>query len=641
MAERTTSPVGVAGEDAVRLDARQRRAVRRRSFRLLASMLRPVAWPALGTLLLVVIADGLGSLGPAITGWGIDVGFPQLQAGNPWPLMWLTLAFAGSVGISALTIYLNVLITARISQRVLYDLRRRTFRHVQRLSLEFHEKYTSGRVISRLTSDLEAMREFLDSGLSAMASSLMSMVMMSVLVVLLDRRTALVILVAMVPMVALTLWFRRASEVRYRAQRVASARLVSRFTETMTGIRAVMAFRNQPRVRREYLEQADDYRVQNLRSVQIFGLYMPGVMLIANMTVAVVLLFGGFNVLHGTLAVGTLLSLVLYTQRIFMPIMELSNFYNTLQSAASALEKVSGLLEEQPSVAEPSDPLPPGGGAEGRGAASAAGGRGAAVSGADRRDAAVSEAASSRGALRFDGVEFSYSPDAERPTLERLDLVIPAGQKVALVGRTGAGKSTVAKLVARFYDPTRGTITLDGVDLRRLRDEDLRGQIVMVTQEAFLFSGTVAQNIALGRPGATRAEIEEAARAVGADEFIRALPEGYDTDLQQRGGRVSAGQRQLLSFARAFLADPAVLILDEATASLDLPSERQVQRGLDRLLGGRTALVIAHRLSTILDADRVLVVDAGRVIEDGSPTELIAAGGTFARMNAAWEESQS
>ncbi len=622
MAERTTSPVGVAGEDAVRLDARQRRAVRRRSFRLLASMLRPVAWPALGTLLLVVIADGLGSLGPAITGWGIDVGFPQLQAGNPWPLVWLTLAFAGSVGISALTIYLNVLITARISQRVLYDLRRRTFRHVQRLSLEFHEKYTSGRVISRLTSDLEAMREFLDSGLSTMASSLMSMIMMSVLVVLLDWRTALVILVAMVPMLALTLWFRRASEVRYRAQRVASARLVSRFTETMTGIRAVMAFRNQPRVRREYLAQADDYRVQNLRSVQIFGLYMPGVMLIANMTVAVVLLFGGFNVLHGTLAVGTLLSLVLYTQRIFMPIMELSNFYNTLQSAASALEKVSGLLEEQPSVAEPSDPLPPGGGAEGRGAA-------------------TSGPASSRGALRFDGVEFSYSPDAERPTLERLDLVIPAGQKVALVGRTGAGKSTVAKLVARFYDPTRGEITLDGVDLRRLRDEDLRGQIVMVTQEAFLFSGTVAQNIALGRPGATRAEIEEAARSVGADEFIRALPEGYDTDLQQRGGRVSAGQRQLLSFARAFLADPAVLILDEATASLDLPSERQVQRGLDRLLGGRTALVIAHRLSTILDADRVLVVDAGRVIEDGSPSELIAAGGTFSRMNEAWEESQS
>ncbi|MGX6397045.1 ABC transporter ATP-binding protein [Rothia kristinae] len=632
MAERTTSPVGVAGEDAVRLDARQRRAVRRRSFRLLASMLRPVAWPALGTLLLVVIADGLGSLGPAITGWGIDVGFPQLQAGNPWPLVWLTLAFAGSVGISALTIYLNVLITARISQRVLYDLRRRTFRHVQRLSLEFHEKYTSGRVISRLTSDLEAMREFLDSGLSAMASSLMSMVMMSVLVVLLDWRTALVILVAMVPMLALTLWFRRASEVRYRAQRVASARLVSRFTETMTGIRAVMAFRNQPRVRREYLEQADDYRVQNLRSVQIFGLYMPGVMLIANLTVAVVLLFGGFNVLHGTLAVGTLLSLVLYTQRIFMPIMELSNFYNTLQSAASALEKVSGLLEEQPSVAEPSDPLPPGGGAEGRGAA---------APGSDDRGAASSGPASSRGALRFDGVEFSYSPDAERPTLERLDLVIPAGQKVALVGRTGAGKSTVAKLVARFYDPTRGEITLDGVDLRRLRDEDLRGQIVMVTQEAFLFSGTVAQNIALGRPGATRAEIEEAARAVGADEFIRALPEGYDTDLQQRGGRVSAGQRQLLSFARAFLADPAVLILDEATASLDLPSERQVQRGLDRLLGGRTALVIAHRLSTILDADRVLVVDAGRVIEDGSPSELIAAGGTFSRMNEAWEESQS
>lgn len=608
MAERPDA-AGVLAEDKVALDPAERRAVRRRTFRLLASMLRPVLWPTLGTLVLVIVAEGLGSLGPALTGWGIDTGFPRMVQGDPAPLIWLCACFVAVAGLSALAIYLNELITAKISQRVLYDLRRRTFRHVQRLSLEFHESYTSGRVISRLTSDLEAMREFLDSGLSSMASALMSMVMMGVLVVLLDWRTAVIILVAMVPMVALTLWFRSASEVRYRAQRIASARLVGRFMETVTGIRAVLAFRNQPRVRREYLEQADDYRVQNLKAVQLFGLYMPGVMLIANLTVAVVLLFGGFHLLRGTLAVGTLLSLVLYTQRIFQPVMELSNFYNTLQSAASALEKVSGLLEQRPTVAEPEHPVRPGGG-------------------------------HTRGRVEFHDVEFSYSPGTLRPALERLDLTVPAGQKLALVGRTGAGKSTIAKLVARFYDPTTGSITVDGVDLRDLSDADLREQVVMVTQEAFLFSGTVAQNIGLGRPGAAREEIEEAARAVGADAFIQRLPEGYDTDLNQRGGRVSAGQRQLLSFARAFLADPAVLILDEATASLDLPSERLVQRGLDRLLGGRTSLVIAHRLSTVLDADRILVVDDGRVVEDGAPERLIADGGRFAALYEAWEESQ-
>ncbi|WP_129657381.1 ABC transporter ATP-binding protein [Rothia uropygialis] len=609
MSERRAEGVGVRNEDKIDLTKSESKAVRKRSFRLLASLVKPVLWPAVGTLALVIVSEGLGALGPALTGWGIDIGLPQLKQGHPAALIAIVVAYIVSAVISALTVYLNETITAKISQSILYRIRRRTFAHVQRLSLDFHEKYTSGRVISRLTSDLETMREFLDSGLSQIASSLLSMVMMAVIVIALDWHSAVVIGIALIPMIALTVWFRKRSEVQYRAQRISSAQLIGNFTETMTGIRAVMAFRRQPSARRSYMKFADRYRQQNLRSVRLFGIYMPGVMLLSNLTVAVVLVVGGYNVLHGVIAVGALLSLVLYTQRIFDPLMDLSSFYNTLQSATAALEKVSGLLQERPSVADPDRPRAPGGTSE------------------------------SRGRLQFDQVTFSYREESTNPVLPTLDLNIPAGQKVALVGQTGAGKSTIAKLIARFYDVSSGRILLDGVDLRDLRDTDLRQEIVMVTQESYLFSGSVADNIALGRPGATRSEIVRAAQQVGADEFIRKLPEGYDTDLNRRGGRVSAGQRQLLSFARAFLADPAVLILDEATASMDLPSEKLVQRGLSELLGGRTAVVIAHRLSTILDSDRVLVVADGRVVEDGSPQTLIDAGGRFSELHEAWLSS--
>jgi ABC-type multidrug transport system fused ATPase/permease subunit len=284
---------------------------------------------------------------------------------------------------------------------------------------------------------------------------------------------------------------------------------------------------------------------------------------------------------------------------------ELSQFYNSLQSATAALEKLAGVLDEPPGVPEPADPTPlPGVGA---------------------------------GDIHFQGVRFAYRGD--RPVLPRLDLHIPAGQTVAVVGATGAGKSTVAKLVARFYDPSEGTVTLDGVDLREITDDDLRRAVVMVTQENFLFSGTVAENIGFGRPGASREEIEAAARAIGADTFIRALPDGYDTDVRKRGGRLSAGQRQLVAFARAFLADPAVLILDEATSSLDIPSERLVQRALRTILADRTAIVIAHRLSTVEIADRVLVLDHGRVVEDGPPAELVTGGGRYARLHQQWRDS--
>jgi ABC-type multidrug transport system fused ATPase/permease subunit len=319
----------------------------------------------------------------------------------------------------------------------------------------------------------------------------------------------------------------------------------------------------------------------------------------------VVIIYGGWRVYHGAMTIGVLAAFLLYLRMFFEPMQEISQFYNTFQSASAALEKLSGVLEEEPSVGDPARPR---------------------------------ELQESHGAVVFDGVEFSYTP--EKQVLPHLDLTVPAGQTIALVGTTGAGKTTIAKLIARFYDPGAGSIRLDGVDLRDLRDQDLRRHVVMVTQENFMFDGTVADNIRFGKPEATDAEVEAAARAVGAHEFVSVLPDGYATDVGKRGGRFSAGQRQLITFARAFLADPAVLILDEATSSLDVPSERLVQQALRTVLADRTALIIAHRLSTVAVADRVLVLEHGRIVEDGTPADLIGTeGGRYAALHEAWVDS--
>lgn len=492
---------------------------------------------------------------------------------------------------------------------MLLDLHRRVFRHTQQLSLEFHEKYTSGRIISRQTSDLEALRELLDSGVSSLASGAVFLVLTAISIFALDWQTGVVILFAAVPVTLLFRWYQKRSQVAFRASRVVSAKLIVHFIETMTGIRAVKAFRREKTNGTRYDELSEDYRKVTLKSINLVGIFQPGLILIGNVTVAVVLLLGGFRVLSGGLAVGALLALILATKRFFSPVDQMAMFYTSFQSAQAALEKVSGLLEEVPTVRPPKNPIP---------------------------------LPNPRGELVFRGVEFGYG--AGPLVMPHLDLTIPSGQTVAVVGQTGAGKSTLAKLVARFYDVTAGSLTLDCVPLKELSSEDLRRAIVMVTQEAFLFSGSVAENIALGKPSASRAEIETAAREVGAHDFIMELPEGYDTDVNKRGGRVSAGQRQLISFARAFLAAPAVLILDEATASLDIPSELVVQQGLKKLLGSvagssRTAIIIAHRLSTVEIADRVLVVHDGKVVEDGTPAQLISDGGRFAALHGAWQES--
>ncbi|SKC71038.1 ABC transporter ATP-binding protein [Krasilnikoviella flava] len=597
-------PTDASADDTTQLDAEASREVRSRSLRLLGELLRPRRG-ALALAGLLVVVSTLGQVaGPWLVSLAIDSAVPDLMDGDVDTLVLVGSAYLVAAVVGGLCAGAYVRQAARIAQGVLLDLRRRVFRHTQLLSLEFHESYTSGRIISRQTSDLEALRELLDGGLTGVVSSLMLMLFTGLSLFLLDWRSGLVLAVALVPAWLLTRWFQKRSQVFYREQRTTSARLIVKFVETMTGMRAVQAFRRESTTEADYGRLSEQYRDANLNTMGLNGRYQPGLVLIGNVAVAVALALGGWRVYSGGLDVGVLVAALLYVKRFFQPIQQLGNFYNSFQSATAALEKVSGLLAEEPTVVEP------------------------------RRPVALPHA---RGALRLDHVTFRYGDGPV--VLPDLDLTLPAGQTVALVGTTGAGKSTLAKLVTRFYDASEGRVQLDGVDVRDLSTTDLRRAVVMVTQEAYLFSGSVRENIALGRPGAPQADIEAAARAVGAHEFIMDMPDGYDTDVNKRGGRVSAGQRQLLSFARAFLADPAVLVLDEATSSLDIPGERLVQHGLQTLLSDRTAIIIAHRLSTVAIADRVLVMEHGRVIEDGTPDELAAGDGHYAALNAAWQDS--
>ncbi|MDY0911656.1 ABC transporter ATP-binding protein [Rathayibacter festucae] len=579
-------------------------ALRRRSLALLGSLLRPLRLRLVLTAVVVVISTAAQVAGPALIALGIDNGLPAILDGDATPLVLTVIAYVLTGVVGAVLVAWYTVLSARVSQAILIDLRKRVFLHTQKLSLEFHENYTSGRIISRQTSDLDSIRELLDSGINQLVQGALYMGFVAIALVSLDGVSGLVLACALVPLAILTRWFQKRSQSLFRGTRVASSRLIVQFVETMTGIRAVQTFRTQERNESAFGVVVERYRVAYKKVFGVFGTFDPGLVLIGNVTMAAVLFFGGMRVLDGGLEIGALLGVLLYTRRFFAPVQEMAMFYNSYQSAAAALEKISGVLAEEQSVPDPAHPV-------------------------DLREA--------RGALGFEGVRFAYTTDRE--VLPRFDLRIPAGQTIALVGSTGAGKSTLAKLISRFYDPTDGVVTLDGVDLRQLHPKDLRRAIVMVTQEAYLFSGSVADNIAIGRPSASYDEIVDAAKAVGAHAFIQALPDGYDTDVNKRGGRVSAGQRQLISFARAFLADPAVLILDEATSSLDIPSERLVQLGLQTLLADRTAVIIAHRLSTVAIADRVLVMEHGRIVEDGTPEALIAGDGRFATLHAAWRDS--
>ncbi|OLB76355.1 MAG: ABC transporter, partial [Actinobacteria bacterium 13_2_20CM_2_71_6] len=554
----------------------------------------------------LLLQSGAEMAGPYLVKLGIDNGIPPLmrQPRDFGTLLDVGVAFALAMVAAYFGKRFFVTLSGRVGQAVLFDLRNRVYRHFQRLSVGFHERYTSGRMISRLTSDMDSISELFDGGVEDLVLSLLSVFSVAIVLLWLDIPLALVSLLLFPVLVWLGRWFQRSSAIAYRRTREAVALVIVHFVESMGGIRAVQAFRREPRNEEIFEAVNRNYRNANVRAWRLIAIFSPSIKLIGNVTIAIVLTYGGYRVLHGQTQVGVLAAFLLYLRKFFDPMQDLSQFYNSLQSATAALEKLSGVLDERASVPEPATPtaLP-----------------------------------DPHGAIDFTGVTFAYR--ANRPVLADLDLHIPAGQTIAVVGATGAGKTTIAKLVSRFYDPSAGVVALDGVDLRELTDEELRRAVVMVTQENYLFSGTVADNIRFGRPEATDEGVIGAAQAIGADGFIRALPEGYDTDVRKRGGRLSAGQRQLVAFARAFLADPAVLILDEATSSLDIPSERLVQRALRTILASRTAIVIAHRLSTVEIADRVLVLDKGRIVEDGPPAELISGGGRYATLHQQWQDS--
>jgi ATP-binding cassette subfamily B protein len=628
---------GVAAEDAEALTGAVADLLRSRSRRLAADLFGPHR-RALIVLGVVIVVNQVAVLCvPWLVDYGIDHGIPSLEhhgAHRGLPLALTITAVVVAAGIQAVTFRAFILRTGRIGAAVLYDLRTRLFAHFGRLSLGFHERYTSGRVISRLTSDMDAINDLFEEGIQSVVVAVLSSLTCSVAMILLDPVLGLIAVASLPVVVIIANWYRKAAARAYRATRETVALVIVQFVESLGGIRAVQAFRREPRNQAIFHNVNDRYRDANAETMRLLGVFMPALTELGYVVTALVLLVGADRVLHHQTEVGVLAAMYLYLNRFYAPLQDLAQFTNLLQGAAAAVEKVAGVLEEVPDVAEPGEQAVAHDGA-------------ASVGGVDPPTPVVpppafSAPAGRRGArVELRGVRFAYREGLESVLGrgEPFDLVVPAGQTLAVVGRTGAGKSTVARLMARFYDPTEGRILLDDVDLRDLTDARLRSRVITVTQESFLFAGSVADNIGFGRPGAARPAIEAAARSIGAEGFIQRLPQGYDSDVRKRGGRLSAGQRQLISFARAALADPAVLLLDEATSSLDLPSERLVQRALATLMADRTAVIIAHRLSTVEIADRVVVVDDGRIVEDGSPEELRRRGGHYARLYDAWQDS--
>ena len=567
------------------------------SRRLLADLLRPWRW-WIALLVVVVVAEALARLViPLLVQRVLDDGLTGDRSLLYRSLAWMAVAIV--VQIVGRVVFLRR--SGRIGNEILLELRRRLFRKFQQLDPTFHDRYTSGRAVSRMTSDVEAVQELVLQGLDVVVIAILTIIGSSAIMISLDWRLALIAFLTYPLLYLLMRWFARASTRAFRAVRTRSAIVIVQFVETMTGIKAVQAFRREPRSAGIFGEVARDYRDANVRAMRIFARAMPGIQFIGNLGIALVVAGGGILAVGGDVSVGTMAAFVLYLRMFFDPMQDLSQFISTLQSALTALEKVSSVMEEEPAVRDPETPA--------------------------RFDRA-------EGRIQLDGVDFAYVEGV--PVLPGLTLDIPAGQTVALVGTTGAGKTTIAKLIARFYDPQAGTVRLDDCDVRDLADVDLRRNVTLLTQENFIFAGSIADSIAFGRPGASRDEIEAAARAVGADTFIEEMPEGYDTDTGKRGSRLSAGQRQLLAFSRVLLADPRVLILDEATSSLDIPTERLVQRALATVLRDRTAIIIAHRLSTVEIADRVLVLQHGRIVEDGRPADLVRGEGRYAELHRAW-----
>jgi ABC-type multidrug transport system fused ATPase/permease subunit len=497
--------------------------------------------------------------------------------------------------------YVETYLTGWVGERILADLRNQLFEHLQRLSLGFYERNRAGVIISRLTNDVEAIDQLVTDGVTTLVQSTLTLVGTAVLLFVLDWRLALATCAVIPVMSIATLLFRRHSARAYAAVRERLGLLTATLAEDIAGMRVVQSFTREQAAYANFRSVAQRYRESNMQTVVLNGIYFPSVDLLSTVALAVVLGYGGHLYFGGAISLGTLFAFLLYVQNFFDPVQQLSQLYNTFLSAAAALDKIIGVLEQQPEVED--------------------------------RPGAVDLPAIA-GHVQFEGVRFAYGRGAE--VLHGLDLDVPAGTTVALVGHTGAGKSTIAKLLARFYEPTAGRITIDGLDLNDVTQRSLRSQLGVAPQEGFLFAGTVAENIAFGKPDAGPDEIVRAAQLVGAHDFILRLEDGYETQLGERGSRLSLGQRQLVAFARALLADPRILILDEATSSVDIGTERKIEEALRVLLADRTAFVIAHRLSTIRDADLIVVLEHGKIVEQGSHEQLLARRGLYTSLYGDW-----
>ncbi|GAB2900083.1 ABC transporter ATP-binding protein [Streptomyces mayteni] len=568
-------------------------APRRAARSLLASLLRPHARRLRLAGALVLLQRGAALTGPLLVAYTIDRAAPAWRTGDRWPMTTIAIGYLLCVLASGALQYAFVTVSARISQDVLLDLRVRVFGHAQRLSLDFHERYTSGRLTSRLTTDVAALRGLLDDGLATIVTAAVSTAYITAALLYLDWPLGLAAVLVMGPLAWTMRSFRRRSARVYRRRSSAMAVVVARLAETLGGIRTVQAFRREEPNGAAFAALNGEHRRTNGDAGLEMARYVTASRLVANVAVAALVVWGASRVVSGGLELGAFAAAVLYLRQLYDNPLRLGGVADAYQSAAASLEKIAALLGQRPTVPEPPTPvlLPP-------------------------------PAAESPGrSVTFEDVTFAYPTGGA--ALSGVDLHIPAGQTLAVVGPTGAGKSTLVKLLARFHDPTAGRVLVDGTDLRQLSAPELRRTVVMVPQDAFLFSGSVAENIAIGRPDADAAAITRAALTLGAHDLIAALPDGYDTDVRARGTRLSAGQRQLIALTRALLAEPAIVILDEATSSLDIPTERAVHHAMRTVLRGRTAVIVAHRLSTVQLADRVLVVNEGRLVADGPPDALL------------------
>ncbi|AZL06419.1 ABC transporter ATP-binding protein [Brevibacterium aurantiacum] len=598
--------------------------IAKKARRLLLSLVRPHLPMAIFLLVIVVLTALFLVIGPIFIADALDNGVPKAVEGDPGPLIRAVSAFVISAIASAVLAFASTRLVGITAQKVVYSLRERLFKHIQRLDLGYHERSTSGRLVSRQTSDMESVQQFLTYSLFDTALALFEMTFIAVTLIVLDVPLAVVVFLGFIPLFFITKSAHTSQRSAYRRTRTSIAKVIVHFVETMGGIRAVQAYRRQPDRRGTLKDEDTQYRDANTDALRGVAWFAGWTRLVGNVTQTVIIIVGAWLVIEGWTQIGVLAAFILYLRRFYGPLDELVQSFNLYQSASAALEKMAAVLDTDPEVVAPTSPK------------SLPAHRSDQTSGTTSATEDLPAKPSGR-SIDLNHVRFSYGDGPD--VLPRFDLRIPAGQIVALVGATGAGKSTLVKLVTRFYDPSEGRITIDEVDLRDLDDAELRQSVVMVTQESFLFTGTIADNIRIGNPDAGDDDVVAAATAVGLDPYIRRLPAGYETDVKKRGGRLSSGQRQLVSFARVFLADPDIIVLDEATAHLDIPSERLVQKALATVLEGRTAIIIAHRLSTVEIADRVLVMDSGRIIEDGTPDELISGAGKFAQLHKAWRDS--